>query len=391
MQVNEFEDGDRRTPPPVIRTGGAGRVFYFVATAGLLFYFGHVARGILIPAIVAGFACFLIFTLKELVRKTPLVGKHLPNFFAYIFAFGLIVSATILFIEIVRDNVNEFIEAWPQYEKALKEISETGITWLRGNGLIADDFVGGVEQVRASALSLIQPVLREIGAVAQSLASNSITVLLYTVFMLLERGRIFRKIALLSHDDGRREAVNETISDIAAMVRQYITVKTLTNLTTAAASFGVLKLIGVQFAGFWALLIFLLNYIPIVGAIAANALPVVLALVQPEGGGLQKAAMTLVSLVALEQTMSSVIEPRLIGRSLNLSPLVILLSLGVWGALWGFAGALLAVPMTVTVMIILTQLPATRPIAILMSENGNIAPIRHGRPAASAEDGSETG
>ncbi|MCA8888526.1 MAG: AI-2E family transporter, partial [Parvularculaceae bacterium] len=107
--------------------------------------------------------------------------------------------------------------------------------------------------------------------------------------------------------------------------------------------------------------------------------PVILALIQPDGGGVHKAAMALVFLVGAEQIMSSGIEPRLVGRSVNLSPLVILLSLAVWGTLWGFAGALLAVPITVTVMIILTQFESTRPIAILLSDNGDIAPIKHAR------------
>ncbi|MEM9262312.1 MAG: AI-2E family transporter [Pseudomonadota bacterium] len=362
----------------------SGSLFYFTATAGLLLYFGHVARGILIPMVTAGFACFLIFTLKESVKKIPLIGKRLPNLIAYAFSFSLIVVATILFIEIVRNNVDEFITAWPEYEAGLREASENAIAWMQTRGLIPDDFVGGVEQLRTSALGLIRPVLGEIGAAAQSLAANSVTIFLYTVFMLLERGRFFRKIAKISAIEGSEDAVNETISEIAAMVRQYITVKTLTNLTTALVSFGILTVIDVQFAGFWALLIFLLNYIPIVGAITANALPVILALIQPDGGGIQKALLTLVTLVGAEQTMSSVIEPRLIGKSLNLSPLIILVSLGVWGALWGFAGALLAVPITVTVMIILTQFEPTRAIAILMSENGDIAPIKHSPLGAKA-------
>lgn len=360
-----------------MNVSGAGRVFFFVATAGLLIYFGHVARGILIPAIVAGFACFLIFTLKELMRRTPIVGRYLPGVIAYALAFALIVSVTLLFIEIVGENVDGFIAAWPQYETALRELSSASIEWLMAYGVLSEDFRGGVEEVRAQGLELIQPIIVDLGAAARSLASNSVTIFLYTVFMLLERARFFKKIEALSDDPARKAAVNETISEIGRMVRQYITVKTLTNFITASVSFGILTLVGVDFAGFWALLIFLLNYIPIVGPIAANALPVLFALVQPEGGGFKTAALALGLLVAAEQTMSSVIEPRLIGRSLNLSPLIILLSLGVWSAIWGFAGALLAVPITVTVMIVLTQFEATRPIAILMSENGEIADIRH--------------
>jgi predicted PurR-regulated permease PerM len=142
-----------------------------------------------------------------------------------------------------------------------------------------------------------------------------------------------------------------------------------------------MRLVGVDFAGFWALLIFVLNFIPIIGAISAISAPVLLALVQPDGGA-DKALLALVLLVGVEQTMSSVIEPRLIGRTVNLSPLVILLSLAVWGTLWGFAGLLLAVPITVTVMIILTQFPDTRWAAILLSDSGQIAPIKHPAPAA---------
>ncbi|NWG93064.1 MAG: AI-2E family transporter, partial [Parvularculaceae bacterium] len=131
------------------------------------------------------------------------------------------------------------------------------------------------------------------------------------------------------------------------------------------------------------LLIFALNFIPIVGAISAISLPVILSLVQPEGGGVKTALLALVLLVGAEQTMSSAIEPRLIGKSLNLSPFVILLSLAVWGSLWGFAGMLLAVPITVTVMIILTQFETTRPIAVMLSDSGEIAAIKHAplRPA----------
>jgi predicted PurR-regulated permease PerM len=131
-------------------------------------------------------------------------------------------------------------------------------------------------------------------------------------------------------------------------------------------------------------LIFVLNYIPIVGAISAMSAPVILTLVQPEGGGVQKALLVLALLVGAEQVMSSVVEPRLMSRSVNLSPLIILLSLAVWGSLWGFSGMLLAVPMTVSVMIILTQFRSTRPIAILLSADGRIAALRHG--ALSAAD-----
>lgn len=360
-----------------VRHKGSAQAFYGLALATLIAFIAYSGRSIFIPFVAAGFLSFLIFTLKETIRRGPLIGRFLPNWLCYLFAFAFIVSIFVLFIEIIRGNVESLISAAPLYEERLRQVTQDGLRRLNDAGALPKDFVGGVEQLRSTALSMINPVLSEVGSAVRSLTGNSVTIFLYTVFMLVERGRIFKKINILSEEGSQRAAVNETMRDIAALVRQYITVKTVTNLITAAISYFILIFVGVDFAGFWALLIFAFNFIPIVGAISAISLPVTLSLVQPEGGGVQTAGLALALLVGAEQMMSSVIEPRLIGRSLNLSPLVILLSLAVWGALWGFAGMLLAVPITVTIMIILTQFESTRPIAVLLSDSGEIAPLKH--------------
>ncbi len=368
------------TPPPLetgSRSGGGAGIFYSLALATLIAAIAYFGRTIFIPVIIAGFLGFLIFTLKETIRKGPLIGRFLPNWLCYLFAFALIISIFLLFIEIIRNNVEALIAAAPLYEERLRSFTQDGIKYLDSVGALPKNLVGGVDQLRSAGLSMINPALAQVGSTARSFAGNSVTIFLYTVFMLLERGRIFKKINLLNSNVERRQAVNDTIADIASLVRQYITVKTVTNLITAALSYIIMIFVGVDFAGFWALLIFALNFIPIVGAASAISLPVILSLVQPDGGGVQTAGLALVLLVGAEQTMSSAIEPRLIGKSLNLSPLVILLSLAVWGTLWGFAGMLLAVPITVTIMIILTQFHSTRPIAILLSDSGQIAPLKH--------------
>lgn len=365
------------TNPGEAKFGGQARAFFGLALAVLIGYVAFVGRGVLIPLIVAGFLCFLIYTLKETIKGGPLIGRFLPNWLCYLFAFAAIGSAFVFVVDLIRDNVETLIDKAPLYEARLKDLTQQAINFLDHRNMLPADFLSGVDELRRAGLGMIRPLIADIGASLRAITANVVTIFLYTTFMLLERGRIFRKIDLLSDDGEQRKAVNETIGDIGAMVRDYIAVKTLTNLITAAISYAIMRLIGIEFAGFWALMIFLLNYIPIVGAVSAISAPVLLALVQPEGGGVETALLALVLLVGAEQTMSSAIEPRLIGKSLNLSPLVILLSLGVWGTLWGFAGALLAVPITVTVMIILTQFPATRPIAVLLSDNGQIAAIKH--------------
>jgi predicted PurR-regulated permease PerM len=372
----EFDAAAGSGPMPVAARGAA-RLFYGLGLATMIGAIAYIGRSVFIPIIIACFLSFIIYTLKETIRRGPMIGRFLPHWLCYLFAFALIISIFVLLIDIVRSNIDLLIAAAPDYESRLRDISREAIKFLQDSGLLPAELAGGVDQLRTAALSMINPVLREAGAAVRAISANSVTIFLYTVFLLLERGRIFKKINLLSADRRQRAAVNETIRDIATLVRQYISVKTVMNLVTAGLSYAIMTAVGVDFAGFWALLIFLFNFIPIVGAISAISLPVILSLVQPAGGGVETALLTLALLVGAEQVMSSGVEPRLVGKSLNLSPLVILMSLAVWGSLWGFAGMLLAVPITVTIMIVLTQFHSTRPIAILLSDSGEIAPINH--------------
>ena len=361
-------------------SAGVARTFYGLAVAVLIGFIAYIGRGVLIPFVIAGFLCFLIYTLKEGVKRTPFAGKFIPNWLGFLLAFALIGGCVVLFIEIIKSNVEALLTAWPSYEERLRTLFNDALEFARSRSFVPAELLGGVDQIQQSAIGLIQPVLARAAASLTGLTSNFltfITIFLYLIFMLIERGRIFRKINLLGADEGQRLAINETMSDIGVLVRQYITVKTISNLVTASISYVIMLIIGIQFAGFWALLIFILNYIPIFGAASAITLPVMLALVQPDGGGIRMSLTALVCLIGAEQVMSNGIEPRLVGRTLNLSPLVVLFSLSVWGSLWGFAGLLLSVPITVTVMIVLTQFQSTRPIAIMLSDDGKIADIKH--------------
>jgi len=373
--------------PDTAQRNGIAHTFYGLAIAVLIGFIAFIGRGVLIPLVVAGFLCFLIFTLKENIRRAPVIGKYMPDWLGYLFAFVFIGAGIMIFVEIIKSNVETLLETWPSYENRLRTLIQEGLAFIRTLDFLPQELIGSVEQLQQAALDVIRPLLSRAAGSLRALTSNFmtfVTVFLYLVFMLIERGRFFRKINLLGQSDRERMAINETISDIGVMVRQYITVKTITNLITAVVSYIIMSLIGIQFAGFWALLIFVLNYIPIFGAVSAITLPVLLALVQPDGGGLRMALIALVSLVGAEQVMSNGIEPRIVGRTLNLSPLVILFSLGVWGSIWGFAGLLLSVPITVTVMIVLSQFQSTRPVAIMLSDNGQIAELKHPRETQKA-------
>ena len=141
-------------------------------------------------------------------------------------------------------------------------------------------------------------------------------------------------------------------------------------MVTGAISYAVLVIVGVDYAAFWAVVIFLLNYIPTIGSLLGVAFPALLALVQFDTpipalvvGGV---------LGGVQFTIGNIIEPRLMGRSLNLAPLVVILSLVIWGHIWGVVGMFLCVPVTGMMMIVMSYFPATRPFAILLSSDGRI-------------------
>ncbi|MFT6843254.1 MAG: AI-2 transport protein TqsA [Psychroserpens sp.] len=121
---------------------------------------------------------------------------------------------------------------------------------------------------------------------------------------------------------------------------------------------------------FWALLIFLLNYIPTIGSLIATVFPAVFSLIQ--FGEFGPFIIILVGLGILEWLIGNIIEPRVMGKSLNISPLVTIIALVSWGQIWGITGMLLSVPITVVMVIVLSQFESTKKVAIILSENGDL-------------------
>ncbi len=207
------------------------------------------------------------------------------------------------------------------------------------------------------------------GSVAK-VAGNTGLIVIYVIFLLAEQRTFPLKIEALFPEAGRRKEVQIILSDIQKRTQTYIAVKTLLSLVTAVISYVVLVAVGLDLAGFWAFVIFLLAYIPTIGSLLGVIFPALMALLQ--FGGISEFLIIAVGLGAAQLVIGNVLEPRMMGRSLNLSSLVVIVSLAVWGSLWGVTGMFLSVPITVVLMIILAQFKQTRPIAILLSANGKV-------------------
>ena len=130
-----------------------------------------------------------------------------------------------------------------------------------------------------------------------------------------------------------------------------------------------------NFAIFWAFLIFLLNFIPTIGSLLATLFPVAFSLLQ--FGEFTTASIILIIVSAIQIVIGNFIEPKWMGNSMNISPLISILSLMFWGLIWGTTGMIISVPFTVVVIIILSEIESTRPLAILLSEKGDISEKDH--------------
>jgi AI-2 transport protein TqsA len=189
----------------------------------------------------------------------------------------------------------------------------------------------------------------------------------------------FAALALAEADDARRRLLTalpgergphalDAIGEAARAFRRYAWVKSLTSAITGTAS-GLLALaFGLPLAWVWGFVTFLLEYVPSVGSLLAIVPPTLIALA--EGGGLARPALVFVSFGVLQIILGNVIDPRIEGRLMTLSPFGVLLSIVVWGWLWGPVGALLAVPLTVAVVIACRHLPGARPVATLLAGDG---------------------
>ena len=209
-------------------------------------------------------------------------------------------------------------------------------------------------------------------------ASTSLFVLIYLGLILASRRGWDRKaVGLFQVREERQEAVVAFLR-IRDGVERYLFVQTITGLMVAGLSWIAMAAVGLNDSLLWALLIFLAVYIPVAGGIFAGVAPPLFALVQFDG--YSRAVILLVALQAVGVIIGNVVYPRMQGRSLNIDPVVVLVSLAFWSAIWGITGAFLSTPLTVMAMVILAQFDGSRWIAVILSADGDPQQLKNKMP-----------
>jgi predicted PurR-regulated permease PerM len=338
----------------------------------LTFYLLHIGQSLLLPLVIAASVAYLISILAHTICAVKIRGVGVPTSLAMVFAVAVIMVSLSFLVQLITVNIASVVKVAPEYQQNLEALIYRGYTLFKVEQ--APNLQEVLKQIDFRAY------LQDFGGTVRGLVSSTGIIIVYLIFLLLEQRTFPSKIRALVRDPERQADAFELIGKMRHDIRSYIGIKVLTSAATGLLSYAVLNLVGVDFASFWAVLIFLLNFIPTIGSIIATAFPSLLTLVQFDTIG--PFIITASVLTTVQFCIGSLIEPKLMGNRLNLSPIVILLSLGLWGAVWGIPGMFLCVPITVIIMIICSYFPQSRPIAILLSGNGDVTVgIRRGDKA----------
>ena len=316
----------------------------------------YLLQALLAPFLVAVFLLIVIGGLSRILRG---VAPFLNRTVSMGIAIVVILAALAVIGWIAFDNITKLLADTDQYTARLNDVL------LR----VQQQF--GVEvPARIEALTGRFDLSQIAGPTASWLqASISATgfMLIYLGFMMASGQAFSRKMLAITGARAGLQEAQALFERIREAVAGYIWVQTATGLLIAALSWAVLAAMSVPSPAFWAFIIFVTSYVPIVGGIVGVIIPVIFHVAV--NGDLGQSMLLLAILQSIQILVGNVLQPRMQSESLNIDPVVVLLSLGLWGVLLGPVGAFLSTPLTVTAMVILTQFQRTRWMAILLSAN----------------------
>lgn len=321
-----------------------------------------LGRNLLIPFVFAMLLWFVVKQIRIFMDRISFVKKWIPAWVKYLVSFFIILVVINFVFNIVVSNVSLLLTSYNKYEAnvnvLINKVNDAfHINLMEHVQIYFEDFDFGSVLFTAFNFST-------------DIVSKTFMVVIYALFILLEEPSLKLKLKILFPDQEQFDNTFDILKKIEVSVSKYLGLKTLISLITAVLSYIVLIIIGVDFPVFWSFLIFVLNYIPNIGSIVATLFPVVFSLLQ--FGNFVQGALVLLFVGIIQFFIGNIVDPRMMGNSVNLSPLVIILSLSFWGAIWGITGMLLSVPIMVVIVIILSKFQNTMPFAILLSGDGKV-------------------
>ncbi len=328
-------------------------VLAVIATGAALLWM----QAILTPLALALFLLIMVDGFARAIRNHI---RGLPEWAALPCALAILTTGAGLTLWMVGENgagfATQLVNDAPRVNVVLRQV--------------AGFFGVAVPPTVASLVEQLNPTryLGQVVGAMRSFGSGLLYVLIYLGFLLASRAGFQVKAHALFDDPGEFENAAAVFKRIRDGVERYLWITTVTGLLIAVLSWIAMAALGLQNAVFWAFLIFVASYVPVLGGFVGGLLPPVFALLQFEAGW--RAIALFAALQVIFFIVGSVIQPKMQRDRLNIDPVVVLLALTLWGALWGVAGMFLSTPLTVMLIIILAQFESTRWMAVLLSGDG---------------------
>jgi AI-2 transport protein TqsA len=328
-------------------------VLAVIAVGATLFWL----RSILTPLALALFLTLMIDSFARLLRrrfKFPQIAA-LP--LAILLSLVLFGAVALVVAENAAGFIGELYGDAPKLDSLIRRLA--GLVGLS----LPPTLSQMIQQINPAAY------LGPVASALSNFASAAFLVGIYLGFLLASRAGFEKKMASLYSSPGERHRAAIVLLRIRNGVEQFLWVQTVSGGIIAVGSWAVMRAVGLDNALFWAFVIFIINYIPIIGGTLGVAMPVLFSLVQFDGWW--PAVILLIGLQGIGFGVGSILQPRMQGKTLNIDPVVVLLALAFWGVIWGIPGMILSTPLTVVAMSVLAQFAGTRWIAVMLSSDGD--------------------
>lgn len=334
---------------------GSGRFWTLMASFVIIVAGMKAAATIIVPFLLAIFIAAICAPPFFWMQK-----RGLPQGISLLLVVLGIIFITIFIIALMGSSVNNFMDAVPSYQARLDGMYHNFTSWLANAGLYESE-TNFLDQITPGS---VMQVAGNLFSGLSQLLSKSLMILILVIFILLELSLFRKKIKINS-----KSALLQ-VDKVVSNLNRYFGIKTVVSLATGIFVALAMAIVGVDFPVLWGALAFLLNFIPNIGSIIAAIPAVLLALIQL---GTLEAAIVAIIYTFLNFTIGSIIEPKLMGRNLGLSTLIIFISLVFWGWVLGTVGMLLSIPLTMTIKIILDSHENTRWLGVLIGDENSLA------------------
>lgn len=319
-------------------------------------------KDLLIPFVLAWLLWFIVRQIRKTIDRIGIIERYLPIWLKNILALTVIIYVFHFFITIIISNVSVLAQSHRVYQE------NAGILISTINSTFNVDVFESIEVYIANFN--FGTFFMKLLNVSTDFVSSTFMILLYALFIFLEEASLRLKFDKLFPESVQSEKAYAMIKNVEKSLAKYLGIKTILSVITGVSSYIALSIIGIDSPLFWAFLIFILNYIPVIGSLTATLFPAVFSLLQ--FGDFMPGIIILLIVGGIQILVGNIIEPRLMGNSMNVSPIVTIAGLSFWGAIWGIIGMIISVPIMVVIVIVLSQFKETKAFAILLSSNGKI-------------------